>query len=56
MNINNNFFFKTYFETNYVPPVVHCLNTEIVMRAPKDQPISFLPQMWQSYLEYVSVL
>ncbi|XP_053597037.1 uncharacterized protein LOC103572896 isoform X2 [Microplitis demolitor] len=43
---------KTYFETNYVPPVVHCLNTEIVMRAPKDQPISFLPQMWQSYLEY----
>ncbi|XP_057338730.1 uncharacterized protein LOC130676485 isoform X3 [Microplitis mediator] len=43
---------KNYFETNHVPPVVHCFNTEIAMKAPKDQPISLLPQMWQSYLKY----
>ncbi|XP_076630672.1 gon-4 like protein muscle wasted isoform X2 [Colletes latitarsis] len=41
---------KYYFENGCPPRTIHYITSECSLKAPKDQPINFLPLVWQSYL------
>ncbi|XP_043256320.1 GON-4-like protein [Colletes gigas] len=41
---------KYYFENGCPPRTIHYITSECSLKAPKDQPINFLPMKWQSYL------
>ncbi|XP_012217162.1 uncharacterized protein mute isoform X2 [Linepithema humile] len=41
---------KHYFEKTRAPTIIHYITTENTPKAPKDQPMEFLPLRWQTYL------